>query len=200
MVRVALKRILDLVVAATGLILFSPLFAYCAWAIKRDASGPVLYRQERVGLHGRRFQIVKFRTMVVDAEGQWVPPQSAEDLSHFYFQDEGDPRITRVGRWLRRTSLDELPNLWNVLLGEMSLVGPRPEVPEIVALYDDTMKKRLDVKPGLTGLAQISGRGLLSTAEAIDYDLEYCRRWSLSEDLKILWSTLKAVTNHKGAL
>ncbi len=195
-----LKRALDLVVAVVGLVLLSPLFAYCALAIKRDAPGPVLYRQERVGLRGRRFQIVKFRTMGVDAEGQWVPPQSKDELSHFYFQDEADPRITRVGRWLRRTSLDELPNLWNVLRGEMSLVGPRPEVPEIVALYDDTMKKRLDVKPGLTGLAQVSGRGLLSTAETIDYDLEYCRRWSLSEDLKILWSTLKAVSNRKGAI
>ena len=196
----ALKRGLDLVVAAVGLVLFSPVFLYCALAIKRDSPGPILYRQERVGLNGRGFRIVKFRTMVVDAERQWTPPQTPAELQHFYFQDEGDPRITRVGRWLRATSLDELPNLWNVLAGDMSLVGPRPEVPEIVALYDDAMRARLRVKPGLTGLAQVSGRGLLSTAETIAYDLEYCRRWSLSEDLRILWSTIRAVGERKGAL
>lgn len=196
----ALKRGLDLVVAAVGLVLFSPVFLYCALAIKRDSPGPVLYRQERVGLRGRPFQIVKFRTMVVDAEKRWVPPVNAEALQHFYFQDEGDPRITRVGRWLRATSLDELPNLWNILVGDMSLVGPRPEVPEIVALYDEAMRARLRVKPGLTGLAQVSGRGLLSTAESIQYDLEYCRRWSLGQDLQILWSTLRSVSDRKGAL
>jgi len=196
----ALKRGLDLVVAAVGLVLFSPVLLYCAVAIKRDSPGPVLYRQTRVGLNGRLFKIVKFRTMVADAEAEWVPPTRPEELAHFYFQDEADRRITRVGRWLRATSLDELPNLWNVLVGDMSLVGPRPEVPEIVALYDDTMRERLRVKPGLTGLAQVSGRGLLSTAEAIRYDLEYCRRWSLGEDLRILWSTLKTVGARKGAL
>ncbi|MGC8489736.1 MAG: sugar transferase [Clostridia bacterium] len=195
-----LKRGLDLVVAAVGLVLLSPVFLYCALAIKRDSPGPVLYRQERVGLNGRGFRIVKFRTMVVDAERQWIPPQTSAELQHFYFQDEGDPRITRVGRWLRATSLDELPNLWNVLAGDMSLVGPRPEVPEIVALYDDAMRARLRVKPGLTGLAQVSGRGLLSTAETIEYDLEYCRRWSLAEDLRILWSTIRTVGERKGAL
>jgi lipopolysaccharide/colanic/teichoic acid biosynthesis glycosyltransferase len=195
-----LKRGLDLLVAAVGLVLFSPVFLYCALVIKRDSRGPVLYRQTRVGLHGRLFNIVKFRTMVVDADRKWVPPTSAADLEHFYFQDDGDPRITRVGQWLRASSLDELPNLWNVLVGDMSLVGPRPEVPEIVALYDDAMRERLRVKPGLTGLAQVSGRGLLSTAESIQYDLEYCRRWSLAEDLRILWSTIRTVTDRKGAL
>lgn len=195
-----LKRGLDLLVAAVGLVLFSPVFLYCALVIKRDSRGPVLYRQTRVGLHGRLFNIVKFRTMVVDADRKWVPPTNAADLEHFYFQDDGDPRITRVGQWLRASSLDELPNLWNVLVGDMSLVGPRPEVPEIVALYDDAMRERLRVKPGLTGLAQVSGRGLLSTAESIQYDLEYCRRWSLAEDLRILWSTIRTVTDRKGAL
>lgn len=196
----ACKRGLDVVVAALGLVLLSPLWAYIAWRIRRDSPGPVLYRQVRVGQGGRLFRIVKFRTMVPDADRNWRAPESSRDLSQFYFQDEGDARITSVGRWLRRTSLDELPNLWNVLVGEMSLVGPRPEVPEIVALYDETMKERLRVKPGLTGLAQVSGRGLLSTAESIAYDLEYCRRWSLAEDLRILCRTVGVVSERRGAL
>jgi lipopolysaccharide/colanic/teichoic acid biosynthesis glycosyltransferase len=196
----ACKRGLDVVVAALGLVLLSPLWAYIAWRIRRDSPGPVLYRQVRVGQGGRLFRIVKFRTMVPDADRNWRAPGSSRELSQFYFQDEGDARITSVGRWLRRTSLDELPNLWNVLVGEMSLVGPRPEVPEIVALYDETMKERLRVKPGLTGLAQVSGRGLLSTAESIAYDLEYCRRWSLAEDLRILCRTVGVVSERRGAL
>ncbi len=196
----ACKRGLDVVVAALGLVLLSPLWAYIAWRIRRDSPGPVLYRQVRVGQGGRLFRIVKFRTMVPDADRNWRAPESSRDLSQFYFQDEDDARITSVGRWLRRTSLDELPNLWNVLVGEMSLVGPRPEVPEIVALYDETMKERLRVKPGLTGLAQVSGRGLLSTAESIAYDLEYCRRWSLAEDLRILCRTVGVVSERRGAL
>jgi len=196
----ALKRLLDVVAAAFGIVLLTPLGLYIAWRIRRDSPGPIFYRQTRVGQHGRLFRIVKFRTMVVGADRLWQPPQSSAELAQYYFQDEEDPRITPVGRWLRRTSLDEIPNLWNVLVGDMSLVGPRPEVPEIVALYDDAMRERLKVKPGLTGLAQVSGRGLLSTAETIAYDLEYCRRWSLAEDLKILWRTLEAVGQRRGAL
>jgi lipopolysaccharide/colanic/teichoic acid biosynthesis glycosyltransferase len=194
------KRVVDVVVALIGLMLLSPLWVVLVVWIRRDAAGPALYRQTRVGQDGRLFQILKFRTMVKDADRAWVPPASAEDLAGFYFQDEQDPRITRAGRFLRRTSLDELPNLWNVLKGEMSLVGPRPEVPEIVALYTPEQRERLRMKPGITGLAQVSGRGELSTLEAIHYDLEYCRGWSFWRDLVILGRTVATVTRRHGAM
>jgi lipopolysaccharide/colanic/teichoic acid biosynthesis glycosyltransferase len=194
------KRLLDLVGAVLGLIVTAPLWVVIAVAIRLDSPGPVLFRQTRIGQHGRPFRIVKFRTMVVGADRQWTPPASQDELARYYFQDAGDPRITRVGRFLRRTSLDELPNLWNVLKGEMSLVGPRPEVPEIVALYTPEQRERLRMKPGITGLAQVSGRGTLSTAETLSYDLEYCRGWTLWTDLKILARTLGQVTRRHGAL
>lgn len=193
------KRMIDVVGAACGLVLTSPLFLVIAVLVRLDSPGPVLFRQVRVGQHGRLFTLVKFRTMVVGAERAWRPPASAQDLQAFYFQDENDPRITRVGRWLRRTSLDELPNLWNVLCGDLSLVGPRPEVPEIVALYTPEQRERLRCRPGITGLAQVSGRGALSTADSIAYDLEYCRRWSLALDLWILAKTVAAVFTGRGA-
>jgi lipopolysaccharide/colanic/teichoic acid biosynthesis glycosyltransferase len=194
------KRLLDVVLAAVGLVATLPLMAVIAVMIRRDGPGPILYRQVRVGQHGRLFRLVKFRTMVPDAERGWAPPDSAAALGNYRFQTEADPRITRAGLWLRRTSLDELPNLWNVLVGDMSLVGPRPEVPEIVRLYDDRMRERLCVKPGITGLAQVSGRGGLSTADAIRYDLEYCRRWSIWHDLAILWRTVGVVAHRDGAM
>ena len=194
------KRSLDIVGAVLGLIVLSPLWlALWIW-IRRDSLGPGLYRQARVGKDGRPFRIAKFRTMVVDADRDWLPPESAEALSDHYFQREDDPRITRAGRFLRRTSLDELPNLWNVLVGEMSLVGPRPEVPEIVALYTDEQRRRLSVKPGITGLAQISGRGELTTAETIRYDLEYCKAPNIWQDLRILFHTVGTVTGRHGAM
>lgn len=194
------KRLLDLVLAAAGLVVTLPLTAFIALLIRRDGPGPVLFRQVRVGQDGRLFRLVKFRTMVPGAERGWAPPDSAGALQDYRFQDAADPRVTRTGRWLRRTSLDELPNLWNVLVGDMSLVGPRPEVPEIVRLYDDRMRGRLRVKPGITGLAQVSGRGDLTTADAIRYDLEYCRGWSIWHDFAILWRTVGVVTHRDGAM
>lgn len=194
------KRVLDVGLALVGLLVTLPLSLGIALAIRRDGPGGILFRQVRVGQHGRPFRLVKFRTMVPDAERQWHAPESPDALVGYVFQDEGDERITRVGRWLRRTSLDELPNLWNVLVGDMSLVGPRPEVPEIVALYDDEMRQRLAVKPGITGLAQVSGRGALSTLDAIRFDLEYCRRWSLGRDLSILCRTVGSVARRDGAM
>jgi len=196
----AAKRLLDVVVALIGLVITLPVQAAIAIAIRCDSPGPVLFRQWRVGLGGRQFRLVKFRTMVTDAEGRWQPPRSRAELATYRFQDAADDRITPVGRWLRRTSLDELPNLFNVLVGDMSLVGPRPEVPEIVALYDEPMRERLAVKPGITGLAQVSGRGELSTAESIDFDLEYCRRWSFWKDVQILCQTIGTVTHRDGAM
>lgn len=196
----AAKRALDVLLALAGLAITLPLSLGIALWIRRDGPGPILFRQTRVGQHGRRFLLVKFRTMVPGAEALWQAPRNAHELSAFRFQDEGDPRITRTGRWLRRTSLDELPNLWNVLVGDMSLVGPRPEVPEIAALYDDEMRRRLAVKPGITGLAQVSGRGELTTADTIRFDLEYCRRWSLAKDLAILCRTVGTVVRRDGAM
>lgn len=196
----AAKRLMDVVGALLGLVLLAPLFAAVAVWIRLDSPGPVLFRQRRIGRDGRPFVLLKFRTMRVGADREWRPPATRGELDTFRFQEADDPRVTRAGRWLRRTSLDELPNLWNVLRGEMSLVGPRPEVPEIVALYDARMRGRLAVKPGITGLAQISGRGELTTGEAIEYDLEYCRTWSLCLDVRILLRTVGTVLSRRGAI
>lgn len=195
-----IKRILDVAVALAVGILSLPAMAVLAVAIRWDSPGPVFFRQTRIGLAGRPFSIVKFRTMRIGAEKEWQPPQNRDSLKTYYFQDAWDPRITRVGAWLRRTSLDELPNFWNVLRGEMAVVGPRPEVPEIVALYDARMQRRLRCKPGITGLAQVSGRGELSTLEAILCDLEYCESWSVWWDLQILLQTVGRVLRGSGAV
>lgn len=194
------KRLLDIAGSLVLLVLLSPVMLGIAIWIRKDSEGPVFYRQTRAGRDGRPFAIVKFRTMTVGAEKTWAPPSSTEELETFYFQTGEDARVTRAGRYLRQTSLDELPNLWNVLVGDMSLVGPRPEVPEIVALYDDRMKQRLRVKPGITGLAQVSGRGELSTAETIRYDLQYCQGWNFWTDIRILLKTLGTVNRRDGAM
>lgn len=194
------KRALDVVGSLLLLVLLSPVMLAIAVWIRTDSRGPALYRQRRAGKDGQPFFIVKFRTMTVGADKTWTPPGSTQELETFYFQTGEDPRVTRVGRFLRERSLDELPNLWNVLVGDMSLVGPRPEVPEIVALYDDRMKERLRVKPGITGLAQISGRGELSTAETIRYDLQYCQGWNFWSDIRILLKTLGTVNHRDGAM
>jgi lipopolysaccharide/colanic/teichoic acid biosynthesis glycosyltransferase len=176
-----IRRALDVVVAASVLVLASPLLLAAAIAIRLSSRGPVIYRQRRVGRDGAEFDVLKLRTMVVGAEhigaGLWV--------------DAGDPRITRVGALLRRTSLDELPNLWNVLRGEMSLIGPRPTVPEQVAVYDERQRGRLAVKPGITGWAQVNGRAALPWSARIELDLEYIARRTLWLDLRIVWRTLR---------
>lgn len=193
-----LKRVFDVVVAGVLSVVTLPLLVGIAWAVYKDSSGPVLFKQTRIGQEGKPFIMWKFRTMRLGAEREWIPP-SSEDLSHYKFQDVGDPRITKVGKWLRQSSLDELPQLYNVLMGDMSLVGPRPEIPEMVALYTPDMHQRHRMKPGLTGLAQVSGRGDLSTAESIRWDLDYVNHWNLWLDLKILWWTLGIVVRRQGA-
>lgn len=198
--QLALKRLIDLIAALVLLVLTSPLWLYLAVRIRLDSPGPALFRQIRIGRDGRPYTIFKFRTMVQDAEAIFKPaPRPDEDLENFVYQSEDDPRITRVGKLLRKTSLDELPQLLNVLNGEMSLVGPRPEVPEIVKLYTPEQWQRLRVLPGITGLAQISGRSELTFGETMAYDLEYVRNWSLGLDLKILWRTVFVVFAGKGA-
>ncbi|WP_245177173.1 sugar transferase [Geodermatophilus sp. DF01-2] len=190
---------LDRAVAAVGLLLLAPVLLAVAAAVKVTSPGPVLYRQERVGVNGRAFTMLKFRSMVVDADRQ-VDALQAQNISDgLLFKMRIDPRVTPVGRLLRRLSLDELPQLFNVLGGSMSLVGPRPPLPGEVARYDASVSRRLLVKPGLTGLWQISGRSDLPWEEAVRLDLRYVENWSLAMDLLILTKTVRAVVSSSGA-
>jgi len=173
------NRALDIAGASLGLVLGSPFLAAAAIAIKLDGGGPVLYRQQRVGKDGREFELVKLRTMVVGAERQGAG----------WAIDHGDPRITRVGSVLRRVSLDELPQLWNVVRGEMSLIGPRPTLAYQVEQYTPRQRRRLDVRPGITGWAQVQGRASLPWEERIELDVWYVEHRSPSLDLKILART-----------
>jgi exopolysaccharide biosynthesis polyprenyl glycosylphosphotransferase len=187
------KHALDPVLAAGALVLLAPVLAVIALAVKLDSSGPVLFRQTRVGRLGEPFRICKFRTMTVDAEARKVELMHLNEGSGPLFKLREDPRITRVGKVLRRTSLDELPQLFNVLLGQMSLVGPRPHLPEEVAMFGNDLNRRLLVRPGITGLWQVSGRSDLSHDEAMRLDLSYTDNWTLWLDLVILMRTIGVV-------
>ena len=190
---------LDRVVAALAIVLIAPVLLAIAAAVRLTSPGPVLYRQERVGVNGRSFTMYKFRSMVVDADRQ-VDALQAQNISDgLLFKMRADPRVTPVGRLLRRLSLDELPQLFNVLGGTMSLVGPRPPLPGEVARYDTSVHRRLLVKPGLTGLWQVSGRSDLPWEEAVRLDLRYVENWSLAMDLLILVRTARAVLGRSGA-
>jgi lipopolysaccharide/colanic/teichoic acid biosynthesis glycosyltransferase len=194
-----LKRILDLFCSLIGLILAAPVFFLAGVAIKLDSPGPVFYSQERVGLNGNSFRMYKLRTMIVDAERKVAQVLSTNPLQGPVFKIPDDPRVTRVGRFLRRWSLDELPQLWNVLRGEMSLVGPRPEESWVVAQYNDVQRLRLKIKPGLTGPMQVSGRGDLDMDERLKLELNYIQNGCILEDLKILIKSLPAIISGKGA-
>ena len=174
-----MRRIFDVAVAGAGLVVTSPLLALSALAIKLEDRGPVLFRQTRVGKDGEDFELLKLRSMVVDAEHQGAG----------YAVDKGDSRITRTGRFVRRTSIDELPQLWNVIRGDMSIIGPRPTLRYQVERYDERQRKRLDVRPGLTGWAQIHGRATLPWEERIELDVWYVEHRSLKTDLLILART-----------
>lgn len=198
--QLALKRLLDLFVVTILLVILSPLWLIIVLWIRSDSSGPAIFKQTRVGLGGKPYTIYKFRTMVQNAEALMKDRlEKVKDLDNFVFQEKDDPRITRSGRFLRKTSLDELPQLLNIFVGNMSLVGPRPEVPEIVRLYTPEQQQRLNVLPGVTGLAQVNGRSELTLGETMAYDLEYVRIWSFWLDLKILWKTVFVVFSGKGA-
>ncbi|MGP3947223.1 sugar transferase [Streptomyces sp. 7N604] len=193
------KSALDRAGAALGLLLLAPLYGLLALAIRLDSAGPALHRQTRIGQDGTPFTMWKFRTMVVDAEQRRVELISANEQDGPLFKMRRDPRVTRIGRWLRRSSLDELPQLVNVLRGDMSLVGPRPPLPEEVAQYDEVAARRLTVKPGLTGLWQVSGRSELSWDETVALDLRYADNWSIGEDLDVIARTFRAVVDGRGA-
>jgi exopolysaccharide biosynthesis polyprenyl glycosylphosphotransferase len=195
----AAKRAFDLLLAGTGLVLSLPVWAAVAVAIKLTSAGPVLFRQQRVGRGGQRFTLLKFRTMVVDAERLLDGLRERNEADGPLFKLRDDPRVTRVGRWLRRTSLDELPQLLNILKGEMSVVGPRPPLPDEVAAYEDWQLDRLEAPPGLTGLWQISGRSQLTFDEYVRLDLYYIENWSLAYDLFIVAKTIPMVLASRGA-
>jgi exopolysaccharide biosynthesis polyprenyl glycosylphosphotransferase len=184
------KRAIDFTMALLGLIFVSPLMALIALAIKLESAGPVIFTQERVGKGGKRFYIYKFRSMVQDAEAQKVRLQSLNEADGPLFKIKDDPRRTWVGRLIRRFSLDELPQLYNVLRGEMSLVGPRPNIPSEVEQYQEWHKHRLEVLPGMTGLWAISGRSGLTFDEMILLDIYYIENWSPAMDLKIMLQTV----------
>jgi len=192
------KRLLDVAGSAFLLVVLSPIVALLAALIRVDSEGPVLFRQERVGLHGRTFNVVKFRSMNAGAEEQRETLVQHNQIKGHAFKLDRDPRITRVGRFLRRTSLDELPQLWNVLLGQMSLVGPRPPLPTEVAGYDSWHRRRLSMKPGMTGLWQVGSRREPEFDRWVEKDLEYIDQWSLWLDLKIIARTVPAMFAGEG--
>ncbi|AUW95093.1 sugar transferase [Sulfobacillus sp. hq2] len=198
MIQRKIKRGLDIILSLVALTLLSWLMVILALWIRWDSKGPAFYVQTRIGRHGQPFKMWKFRTMQVGADIHWTAPSPDEALT-YRFQDHQDWRITRLGKWLRRTSLDELPQLWNVLTGSMSLVGPRPEIPEMVALYPAYAHARHNVQPGITGLAQIMGRGDLTLEETLQWDLWYCEHWTLWLDVRILFGTIASVFKRQGA-
>nr|WP_233515086.1 sugar transferase [Marinitenerispora sediminis] len=198
-VRRVVKELFDRVTAAAALVLLAPLFAVLALLVRASGPGPVLFRQTRVGRDGAEFTLYKFRTMVVGAEALRAVLRPRNEHDGVLFKMRRDPRVTPVGAWLRRYSLDELPQLANVLLGDMSLVGPRPPLPEEVAEYGYDVRRRLVVKPGMTGLWQVSGRADLSWEESVRLDLRYVENWSLTLDVQILWKTWSAVVRGAGA-
>jgi exopolysaccharide biosynthesis polyprenyl glycosylphosphotransferase len=197
--RQVIKSTFDKVVALTALMILAPLLASIALAIRLSDPGPALFRQTRVGKDGRLFTVYKFRTMVRDAERQKSALLAQNEGNGLLFKMRNDPRVTRIGTLLRRYSLDELPQLLNVLRGDMSLVGPRPALPAETAAYDYYVRRRLAVKPGLTGLWQVEGRSDLPWEEAVRLDVRYVEQWSLVLDLQILWKTWSAVIRGSGA-
>lgn len=193
------KRIVDIVVACVCLLLGVPLMALIALAIRLDSPGPVIFSQTRVGAGGKLFEIYKFRSMREGAEEELEQLRELNEADGPIFKIRDDPRLTRMGRFLRRTSLDELPQLWNLLRGEISLVGPRPPTPGEVEGYQEWHKKRLEGRPGITGLWQVSGRSLLSFDEMVLLDIYYIENWSLWLDFKILLRTIPKVLSGEGA-
>ncbi len=193
------KRTFDIVSSAGAILLLSPVMTLIAVAVKVSSGGPVFFRQERVGYHGRPFTVLKFRTMVADAENRLSELLDLNEATGPLFKMKHDPRVTRVGRFLRKTSLDELPQLVNVLRGDMTVVGPRPPLPREVAQYEEWQMARLEVRPGITGLWQVSGRSELPFEDYVRLDLFYIENWSLAFDLFIIAKTIPTMVSRRGA-
>lgn len=188
-----LKRSFDIIASVIGLIALSPIFLAVAIAIKWDDGGPVFYDQVRVGKNGRKFKMYKFRSMRVNAENEMEKLQEHSEVDGAMFKMKNDPRVTRVGKFIRKTSIDEFPQLLNVLLGQMSIVGPRPPLPREVADYTQYDKQRLYVKPGCTGLWQVTARNSVGFQKMVNIDLDYIQRRSIWLDLKIIFKTVKVI-------
>jgi len=197
-VRLLMKRFIDIVLAAVSLVLVSPVMAVVALLVRVTSKGPVLFRQERCGLNGRRFQLYKFRSMVADAESRKAGLADRNERE-LVFKIKNDPRLTPLGRWLRKFSVDEWPQLWNVLRGDMSLVGPRPAVPSEVEQYKRWQRRRLRMRPGLTCLWVVEGRDAVDFERWMALDMEYIDTWSLALDWKIILRTIPQVVSGKGA-
>jgi exopolysaccharide biosynthesis polyprenyl glycosylphosphotransferase len=197
--QMAAKRLFDIVTAVVALWLLLPLFAVVVAAIRLTSRGPIFFKQVRVGLHGKPFHMLKFRSMVVDAEALQARLAAQNEMTGPVFKMKHDPRITRVGRFIRKYSIDELPQLVNVLRGDMSLVGPRPPLPSEVARYQAWQRRRLSVRPGLTCIWQVSGRNQISFEEWMYLDMRYIDNWSLSQDLQLIFRTVPVVLTGRGA-
>jgi exopolysaccharide biosynthesis polyprenyl glycosylphosphotransferase len=195
----ALKRAFDILMASTVLLLLSPLLAGVAVAIKVTSRGPVFFKQVRVGLHGRHFHMLKFRSMVQDAEKMRAALEARNEQSGPVFKIERDPRITPVGRFIRKLSIDELPQFFNVLRGEMAIVGPRPPIPGEVAQYEPWQRRRLSIRPGITCVWQVSGRNKISFEQWMYLDMQYIDHWSLWTDIRLIFKTIPAVLAARGA-
>ncbi len=195
----ATKRALDVLLSGLALVVLAPLFLVVAIAIRLDSPGPVFFRQRRVGMNGREFTLLKFRSMYQDAHARLEALRARNEVSGPVFKMKDDPRVTRVGRLIRRTSVDELPQFWNVLRGEMSVVGPRPPIPAEVQQYERRHLRRLSVKPGITCTWQVSGRSAIGFDRWMELDLSYIDNWSLWHDVKILARTIPAVLTGRGA-
>jgi exopolysaccharide biosynthesis polyprenyl glycosylphosphotransferase len=198
-IRLVIKDLFDRCAAAAALVMLAPVMALLAISIRLHDGGPALFTQVRIGKDGREFLIYKFRTMVVDAEARLAEIREKNEFDGVLFKIRQDPRVTAAGARLRKWSLDELPQLFNILRGEMSLVGPRPALPEEAAKYADHVRRRLVVKPGLTGMWQVSGRSNLSWEETVRLDLRYVENWSFVLDLQILWKTFSVIFRRAGA-
>jgi len=198
-IQFAIKRLMDIIFSLIGIIILSPIFLILTIWIKLDSKGPAVFKQVRVGKNGKNFTIYKFRTMVISAETKKELEIDPSNMDNFVFQSRSDNRVTKAGAFLRKTSLDEIPQLFNVLFGHMSLIGPRPEIPDVVKYYPENYYQRLLVLPGITGLAQVNGRGEIELGKTIYYDLTYIKNFSLWLDIKILFQTVVKVFKSEGA-
>ena len=195
-----MKRLLDIAASGAGLVLLAPLFIAISLIIKMTLEGPIFFRQERCSVNGRKFTLFKFRTMIEDAEEKLAGLMKYNEMNGPVFKIENDPRVTKIGKVLRKLSLDELPQLWNVFMGDMSLVGPRPPIPKEVTRYDNWQRRRLSMRPGITCLWQVNGRNkIVDFADWAKLDLEYIDKWSFWLDIKILLRTIPAVLLARGA-